>query len=307
MRPPQTGVLEQPVRYHQEPLKSSKEQNMDEFIKEMLQGAVDFHLHASPDPYRERSADAIEVAQQSKALGMKGFVLKSHTIPTAPLAQVIKKFVTGIEIIGGLALNRETGGLNPYAVEVSAKLGAKILWMPTLASLAVRQNKGFQDGIAVMGTDHRIVPEMKEILSLAGECDLVVCTGHLVQDEIIALFAEAKRMKVGKFVLTHPMRVAGTAVDLKVQKELAEQGAFIEHCFLSTTQVARRIDPAIVVEAIRFVGAEHCLLSTDFGKVGLPPPWEGMKEMLSTMSHHGLTREELILMVKDNPSRLLGI
>ncbi len=280
---------------------------MDELVKEMLQGAVDFHLHASPDPYKERSADAIEVAQQAKALGMKGFVLKSHTFPTAPLAQVIKKFVTGIEIIGGIALNRETGGINPYAIEVSAKLGAKILWMPTLSSLTVRQNKGFQDGIAVMGKDQRIIPEIKDALSLAGEYDLVVCTGHLVQEEILALFAEAKRMKIGKFVLTHPLRVAGTSIDLRIQKELAEQGAFFEHCFLSTTQVAGRIDPARIVEAIRFVGAEHCLLSTDFGKVGLPPPWEGMKEMLSTMSRHGLTREELILMVKDNPSHLLGI
>jgi hypothetical protein len=288
-------------------LQNSAGAHMDKRTEEILQGAFDFHLHASPDPYKERSADAIEVAQQAKALGMKGVVLKSHAFPTAPLALVIKKFVPGIEIIGGLALNRETGGLNPYAVEVSAKLGAKLLWMPTLSSLAARQKKGFQDGIAVMGKDRRIVPEMKEILSLAGEYDLVVCTGHLVQEEIVALFAEAKRMKIGKFVLTHPLQVAGTSVDLKIQKELAEQGAVIEHCFLATTKDTGRIEPEKLVEAIRFVGARHCLLSTDFGKTGLPPPWEGMKEMLSTMVRHGLSREEISLMVKENPSQLLGM
>ena len=280
---------------------------MDELTQEILQDAFDFHLHASPDPYSEKSADAIEVARQAKELGMKGFVLKSHGFPTAPLALVIKQFIPGIEVVGGLALNRETGGLNPYAVEISAKLGAKILWMPTLSSLAARQKKGLQDGIAIMDKDRRIIPEMKEVLSLAGKYDLVVCTGHLVQEEIVALFAEAKRMQIGKFVLTHPLQVAGTAVALKVQKQLAEQGAFMEHCFLATMKGSRSIEPGKIVEAIRFVGAERCLLSTDFGNVRLPPPWEGMKEMLSTMLRHGLSREELSLMVKDNPSRLLGI
>lgn len=281
---------------------------MADYSAELLLGSIDFHLHASPDPYRERSADAHEVALQARAGGMKGIVLKSHAYPTAPLAQIIKKVVPGIEVIGGLALNREMGGINPYAVEVSARLGGKVLWMPTTSSVAARKRKGFSDGgIAICGENQGISSEVKEVLALVKEFDLVLCTGHLVQEEIISLFAEARKMKISKFVLTHPLKLAGTSIDLKTQKAMADQGAFMEHCFLATTPNSGNMDPAKIVEAIRFVGAEQCLLSTDFGKPADPPPWEGMREMIITMSHYGLTRKELNLLVKENPAKLLNI
>lgn len=273
----------------------------------LLQGAVDFHLHASPDPYRERSADACEVARQAKACGMKGVVLKSQTYPTAPLAQMIKKAVPGIEVIGGLVLNREMGGINPAAVEVSAKLGGKVLWMPTTSAVAVRKRKGYRDGIAILGAEGTVSPETEEVLALVKEFDLVLCTGHLLPDEILPLFAQARKMGIGKFVLTHALKLSGTFVDLKTQKALADQGAFIEHCFLSTMPDSGNIDPARIVEAIRFVGAGQCLLSTDFGKINHPPPGEGMRDMLDTFSRAGLSRHEIDLLVKTNPSRLLDI
>lgn len=281
---------------------------MTDYSAELLAGSIDFHLHAAPDPYRARSADAHEVALRARACGMKGIVLKSHTYHTAPLAQIIKKVVPGIEVIGGLVLNRELGGINPYAVEVSARLGGKVLWMPTTSSIGHRKRKGFSEGgIAIFSETQGLSSEVKEVLALVKEFDLVLCTGHLVEQEIIPLFAEARKMKIGKFVLTHPLKLAGTSIDLKTLKSLADQGAFIEHCFLLTTPDSGNIDPARIVEAIRFVGAEQCLLSTDFGKPDDPPPWEGMREMIITMSRYGLTRKELNLLVKENPSQLLAI
>lgn len=280
---------------------------MEDHSEELFRGSIDFHLHASPDPYRERYADAHEVALKAQASGMKGIVLKSHAYPTAPLAQIIKKVVPGIEVIGGLALNREIGGINPYAVEVSAKLGGKVLWMPTSSSLAARRKKGFPDGIAILGENQRISSEVMEVLALVKEFDLVLCTGHLVQEEIIPLFTEVRKMNIGKFVLTHPLKVAGTSIDLPTQKAMADQGAFMEHCFLATTPKSGKMDPAKIVEAIRFVGAKHCLLSTDFGQTHNPPPWEGMRDMLITMARYGLTRKELSLLVRENPSKVLDI
>lgn len=281
---------------------------MEDYSEELLPGSIDFHLHTLPDPYRVRSADAHEVALQARACGMKGFVLKSHAYPTAPLAQIIKKVVPGIEVIGGLALNREVGGINPYAVEVSARLGGKVLWMPTSSSIAARKRKGFSDGgITIFAENQGITAEVREVLSLVKEFDLVLCTGHLVQEEIIPLFAEARKIKIKKFVLTHPLKLAGTSIDLKILKALADQGAFMEHCFLATTLNSGNMDPAKIVAAIRFVGAQQCLLSTDFGRPDLPPPWEGMRDMIITMSRYGLTRKELNLLVKENPSQLLDI
>ena len=281
---------------------------MEDYSAELLEGSIDFHLHASPDPLRERSADAHEVASQARACGMKGIVLKAHTYHTAPLATIIRKVVPGIEVIGGLALNREMGGINPAAVEVSARLGGKVLWMPTTSSIAHRKRKGFSGGgLAVSGENQGMLPEVKEVLALVKEFGLVLCTGHLGQEEIILLFGEAKKMGISKFVLTHPLKLNGTYIDLNTLKALADEGAFIEHCFLATTANSGNMDPARIVDAIRFVGAEHCLLSTDFGKPEDPPPWEGMRDMIITMSRYGLTREELSLLIKKNPARLLNI
>jgi len=40
---------------------------------------------------------------------MRGIVLKSHQDPTASLAYIVRKEVPGIEVFGGIALNRTVG------------------------------------------------------------------------------------------------------------------------------------------------------------------------------------------------------
>ena len=281
---------------------------MKEVIKRLVEGSVDFHIHASPDPHVERVADAYEVALQAKASGMKGVVLKSHEYPTAPLAELLSKLIEGIEIIGGLALNHQVGGINPHAVEASAKMGARIVWMPTLSSLGNRQRKGFADGIFLLGENGQVLPGVREVLALIKEFDLVLCTGHISGEETSSLLAEAVKMGITKFVVTHPLsEILGTPLDLNLQKELVEKGAFIEHCFVKTTPLMGSTDPRKIIEAIKFVGVEKCILSTDFGQLPNPLPWEGMRMMVATMLHCGLSEKELSILVKENPSRLIGI
>jgi hypothetical protein len=96
-------------------------------------------------------------------------------------------------------------------------------------------------------------------------------------------------------------------LDLTLQKELAERGAYMEHTFVMTLSLIKRVDPATIAEAIKFVGVERCLLSTDFGQFHNPPPAEGMRMMLATLLQFGLSEEDLTILVKQNPSRLLGL
>ena len=238
---------------------------------------------------------------------MKGVVLKSHHFPTAPIAQLTEKAVGGIKVIGGLALNDGVGGINPTAVEISAKLGAKIIWMPTTSSLVDRRRKGREKGLSVLGGDGKILAETREVLALIRDHDLVLGTGHISQDEISALYVEAEKMGIKKFVLTHPLRGLGPSVDLNVQKELAKRGAFVEYSFVATMPLYGGMNPGRITEAIRLVGVEHCLLSTDFGHLPNPPPWEGMRMMIATFLECKLSELELSILVKENPSRLLNL
>jgi len=277
-------------------------------VERVLKGAIDFHIHASPDPFRKRSVDAFTAAQEAKDLGMKAVVLKCHDYPTAPVAQTVESLVTGIRIIGSIALNHGVGGINPEAVEVSAGMGAKVIWMPTFSSVPDTKRRGLTSGISLLDKEGRVLPQVKEVVALAKKYELALCTGHISSQEVCALADEAFATDVWKFVITHPLTDGvGDPLPLEGQKELVERGAFVEHCFVATTSNFGALDPKEIVKAIRYVGVEKCILSTDFGQEHNPRPAEGMKIMVSTMLDSGFNEEEMGILLKRNPALLLSL
>src|SRR5439155_24588289 len=98
-----------------------------------LSGAADLHCHFGPVAHRERSVDAFEAAREAAAAGHRAVVLKSHDFPTASLAWSVGQVVPEIDVFGGVCCDREVGGVNPAAVEVALRLGARIVWLPTLS------------------------------------------------------------------------------------------------------------------------------------------------------------------------------
>src|SRR2546421_10422569 len=96
-------------------------------------GAIDIHVHSDPDAFN-RSLDDFEVARITARKGMRGIVLKNHVAPTADRAALVSRAVPGIEIWGGIALNRAVGGVNPSAVEWFHRMSGgrgKVVWLPT--------------------------------------------------------------------------------------------------------------------------------------------------------------------------------
>ena len=94
---------------------------------------------------------------------------------------------------------------------------------------------------------------------------------------------------------------------LEEQRQMAKKGAFIEHCFNVCIPLFERLDPKKIAEAIKVVGAEHCILSTDLGQAGNPTPVEGARMMIAAMLECGLGKQEVEFLVKTNPSRLLNL
>src|SRR5215470_9635285 len=98
---------------------------------EAIQDAYDLQVHVAPDVI-ERRTDDIDLAKDFLALGLRGFVLKSHYVPTAERAKVVARAVPGIVSYGAITLNHSVGGLNPVALEIAGRSGNKIVWMPTV-------------------------------------------------------------------------------------------------------------------------------------------------------------------------------
>ena len=129
-------------------------------VDRLLEGALDIHVHIAPDPKVQRRGSAIDVAQQARDMGMQGLVLKSHEYPTHPVAYTASQAVPGITLIGGIALDVEVGGLNPMAVEATAAMGGRVVWMPTYSARADRQHKGMNGGIYILDGQGRLVPDV---------------------------------------------------------------------------------------------------------------------------------------------------
>ena len=277
-------------------------------VDRILEGALDIHVHVAPDPRVERRGSAIEVAQQARDMGMRGMVLKSHDYPTHPVAYTASPVVPEITLIGGIALDVEVGGLNPMAVESTAKIGGRVVWMPTFSARADRQHKGLSGGIYLLDDEGRLLPEVYAILEVVKSYDMVLATGHISTKESMALVSEARNLGIQRVVVTHGTTMSfWTGMTLEDMKTLASMGAFIEHCLHVMMPLTYRLTPRELVDTIMAIGTENCIISSDFGQDYHPMPAEGLRMGIATLLQAGMEEVEVGMLVKDNPSRLMGL
>ena len=274
----------------------------------LLAGAIDIHVHSSPDD-RERSVDALEAAIMARAHGMRAIVLKNHYDSTVGLVYMVRKQVPGLEIFGGIDLNLPTGGMNPAAVEhMMQVLGGfgRIVWMSTFdAENQVRVSKENRPFVSV-SRNGELLQTTKDVIGVIAKRQLAMATGHVSADEGLKLIAEARRQGVQRIVVTHAMN---TPVQMTVaqMQDAARQGALIEFVggTMLSADAATRV--ANFADAIRKVGPEFCILSSDLGQKGNPLPADGFGAFLVAMKARGFTNDEMDRMSKQNPAKLLGL
>jgi hypothetical protein len=273
-----------------------------------LRGVIDFHAHSDPDSM-PRSIDAIDAVKLARSRGMRGMVLKNHWEPTASLAYIVRKEVPGIEVFGGVVLNRAVGGVNPVAVERMALLKGgwgRVVWMPTFdAENQVRYSKENRPFVSV-SRDGRLLPEVGEVLDLIAKYKLTLATGHSSPAEDLLLIREARRRGIDRIIVTHAMLPpVGMTVDQ--MREAAQAGGLIEFVYNATIGPNKAYDMAQCAGAIRKVGPEYCVLSSDLGQAGNPLHPDGLLAFLRALKDAGFSGHQLDLMSKTNPARLLGL
>ena len=272
-------------------------------------GAIDIPVHALPDS-RPRALDGIDAARFAVARGMRAIVLKNHYEPTASLAYIVRKAVPGIEVFGGIDLNLTVGGINPAAVEYMTQVTGgygRIVWMPTFDSEnAVRFEDGRRPFVSVSGNGGVLLPAVKDVIALIAKHNLVLATGHSSADEGLMLVREGQRQGVRHMVVTHAMNPP-IEMDVPRMQEAAGLGAFIEFVgsSLETPGTPARMDR--FADAIRKIGPEFCILSSDLGQKGNPLPADGYAAFLAAMRARGFSQADVDRMSKRNPAVLLGL
>jgi hypothetical protein len=264
-------------------------------IDSLVSGAIDMHVHFGPESLMERRQNALQLARAAKEIGLRSLVLKCREYNTVPVALLVSELVPEVQVFGSLTLENEIGGLNPSAVLSAARMGAKIIWMPTFSS---------SNSKPVVEKE-----EVKEIMQIVKEYNVVLASGHVSPQETFALAEQAKRIGFAKLVVTHALQGALTSTLLSRNEiaELARGGVYIEHSFWDVLPTMNGIDPRQIVELVKAVGAEQCIMSTDLGQNYNPPAPEGMRLFIATVLRKGLKAEEVEMMVKTNPARLLGL
>ena len=267
-------------------------------VEELLEGSFDLHVHCAPDLTGELRMDALDTGRHAQEAGMAGFVLKSHHYPTTPMALALSRIYPGLRVAGSLCLNHEVGGLNPAAVEASAAMGARVVWMPTVGASA----SGGRPGLSLTDGVGALLPTVHEIIDVVGRHDMLLASGHASLEDTLALFRRAAEAGVERMVVTHPPMDA----DRELLQRILDTGAYAEYPFLSCTPSRRRAAPAEIIDVIRDLGVSRCVVTTDFGQWMNPPPAEGMRMAIAELLHAGMEPDEVSALVKDNPMELVG-
>jgi hypothetical protein len=297
-----------------------------ERARELVRGGFDPHVHVAPDFTQRRITD-LGLAHRCLELGLAGFGLKSHYTSTAERAAVVREAVPGVHAFGNLVLNRAVGGLNATAVEIAARLGARIVWLPTVSSvneqhevlqadpngkvpvwvrfeLDLRAGGLHPEPVPVVDGSGRPLPELRDVLDVIAAHDLVLATGHLSRDEIFAVVDAAVSAGVQHIVVTHP-EFPSQRLSPADQILLADRGALMERAF--TTPYTGKCTWEAVFEATRAVGAQRTVWGSDLGQVFNPPVEDGLAIMADKFLEAGFSEQEVRSMAVDNTRRLAGV
>jgi hypothetical protein len=282
-------------------------------------GVIDMHVHSHPDVFG-RNMDDIDIAQLAKAKGLRGILLKNHVSETASRAALVMKVVPGIEVWGGIVLNKAVGGINPDAVEWMHRVygnRGKVVWLPTFESDKHVKTLSKPDARGlVVAPGGQVTPEMEAILKIIARENLVLATGHVHPEEIIAVVRRGRELGVKHIVITHGLtNVPG--LTMAQAKQVVDMGAVIEVCFLQFRAGPNaplaflthwtQINAKNVAQAVKALGAQGLLISSDLGQTGNMTHPDGLEVAIGEMKKEGVSDADIDIMMRKNPARLLGL
>lgn len=273
----------------------------------LMRGAVDLHYHVDP------GYGVYENLAQAKAAGVRALLLKNHYEPTGALVMLLRPQFPGLELYAGFVFNRSNGGVNVPGVEYTASIRGepkpgKIVWLP--AGDTEKEAKGGRNPnpnapFVAVSKNGQLVPEVKQALAVIARNNLTLASGHVVPEDALLAFREAKAAGVQHLIATHAADLTGK-MTLDQMKEAARLGVWIEFDYRNTLEENR-------TESIRGVGPEHCFLSefwTKNGGNGSPKEYAGaagVGAFAAEMRKRGFTDRELGMMFKDNPAKAIGL
>ena len=291
----------------------------------LVKGALVLHVNPGPD-VQARKIDDLALSPRYAQAGMAGYAIKSHYLCTAERAKLVNRIYPQCRAIGAITLNNSVGGLNPVAVEIAARAGAKIVWMPTTDSLYERQclfHGGRKDiimpywatilqeldqtgipcpPITLRQENGKLKREVYSILEIAKKEKLCVATAHISHEDAFAMAEASHEIGFERLLISHVLYTT-TTYSLEEQLRFLRLGALLEYCY--STFTTKKTTYERTLELIRAVGPQNCIISSDLGMPNGEYPDIGMMEFSRMLYRDHIPEEMIHVMNRDNPAYLI--
>jgi hypothetical protein len=256
-------------------------------------------------------------------VGFAAIITKDHDYSGVVAAALISKHYPHLrtKIYSSIVLNNVVGGMNPYAVEHTAAMGGKIVFMPTLAAEnhlrwekssawshpASTQKMRPASPVPVLDANGEVRDDVKEVLDVIARTDMALASGHLHVSETWKVFEEAQRRGVKRLILTHPEEIVEAS--LNDVRGIAAMGAFVEHSipFFLEGSKFQVCDGEDLRKHIDAAGVDQTILASDLGQSGAISPLEGFRRGVKLCLDLGYTDDEIHRMVSTNAARAFGL
>lgn len=290
----------------------------EQTVADLIRGAYDMHVHAGPDDFGKRLVTEADVAKDACDNGMGGVVFKLQgaigSCRETFVQEIADRYADEngkerIRVFSGVVLNKNVGGINPYAVEASLKMGGKYVWTPSRDS-AHQKRVEKQDpaaGIEVVtpgGGD--LIPELYEIFKMIAEKDAILGISHQSTRERLMMVKAAKDAGVRRIVIEHP-ELNVTRLTLEQMRMFADMGVYLDLCFVSCVPnfLNPYVNPQDIYDIITTVGTDHIVLGTDLTQVQTNDPVTGFRMFIKILLSIGIGEEDIRTMCVANPRQVL--
>ena len=296
--------------------------DIDARIDAILVGAIDPHVHSGPS-IAPRAIDHLDLARQMSSARFAAVITKDHDYSGVMTAALIANHHPELctRVYSSIVLNNVIGGFNPYAVEHTAAMGGKIVFMPTLAAenhLRWEKSSGWVHpastqkirpavGIPVLDGEGEVRDEVKEVLDVIAKNDMALASGHLHISETWKVFEEAQKRGVKRMILTHPEEIVGAS--LNDVKGIAAMGAFVEHslCMFLEGSKFKVAGPEDMRKHIEAAGVGKTIMCSDLGQPGVFTPLEGFRRGVKMCLDLGYSDADVHAMVSTNAATAFGL
>ena len=277
-----------------------------------LTGIIDLHIHSAPD-IRQRKLDDLQLMEAAVERGVRAIVIKSHMVPTADRATLVNKIRqekypnSDFQMFGSLVMNLAVGGINPWAVEASIKLGAKEIFLPTMTAENHCKKENKEHYVSVV-KNRKIVEPLKDVFNLVRDYDVALGTGHISPSEIFTVVEAARDAGVKKIIVTHPeFHIVGMSLEEEA-RIVKDYDVLLEKVYAQPIGggVYKKNLPDNVAH-MKEIGCEHFIVSTDGGQMQNPEWYNTIAEYIDYLYDSGFSQEEIDVMTKKNPGKMLGI